>query len=150
MPSTVDNAPNTVSEAIALGIPLIAGRTGGTGELIDAEQRDDHMFGALPTSRCCRCRSSGSSPAPDARPLAELLRKRLTTPVEQARTLLSDAAADAAYDRWQLEPSRPPTGPPSRAPRRRPPRPTTPRQRCRRLAVCVLVDGDEAACSRPS
>ena len=35
MPSTVDNSPNTVSEVLSLRIPMIASRSGGTGELID-------------------------------------------------------------------------------------------------------------------
>jgi O-antigen biosynthesis protein len=35
MPSTVDNSPNTVSEALSLRIPVITSRSGGTGELID-------------------------------------------------------------------------------------------------------------------
>jgi glycosyltransferase involved in cell wall biosynthesis len=34
MPSLLDNTPNTVMEALALGIPFIASRAGGTAELI--------------------------------------------------------------------------------------------------------------------
>jgi len=35
IPSLADNSPNTVYEALALGIPFLASRVGGTAELID-------------------------------------------------------------------------------------------------------------------
>jgi glycosyltransferase involved in cell wall biosynthesis len=40
MPSTMDNSPNTVYEALGLGIPFLASRAGGTGELVHAEYAD--------------------------------------------------------------------------------------------------------------
>ena len=44
IPSLADNSPNTVYEALALRIPLIASRVGGTAELIDAARpRPDHV-----------------------------------------------------------------------------------------------------------
>ncbi|MDW5593660.1 glycosyltransferase [Conexibacter stalactiti] len=98
MPSLVDNAPNTVSEAIALGVPFVAAQSGGSGELIDARQRDDHMFAAagppLPVPL------TAPTVAVDPAPLAELLAHRLTTPVAPARPPATTAAVDAAYDRW--------------------------------------------------
>jgi O-antigen biosynthesis protein len=133
MPSLVDNAPNTVSEAVALGIPLVAGRAGGTGELVDAERRDDHTFGdargtLLPPSL------QAAVPAVEARPLAELLRRRLTTHVVPATPPVEPAAVDAAYDRWH------------RAVRRDRQQRTTPGAAAGTelpsLAVCVLFDGD--------
>lgn len=137
MPSTVDNAPNTVSEAIALGIPLVAGRTGGTGELVAAEQRDDHMFGPPPGEPLLPLPLS-RTPAPvDAAPLADLLHRRLTTRVEPARAAGPSDAVDAAYDRWH------------RAVRRandvRTAAPAVSEANAGRttLAVCLLFDGDE-------
>lgn len=100
MPSLVDNAPNTVSEAVALGIPFVAGRAGGTGELVAGEQRDDHMFGPA-GSGPLEPRGLAEETVPvDPRPLAELLRRRLAHRVEPARPPFAPAAVDAAYDRW--------------------------------------------------
>lgn len=130
MPSTVDNAPNTVSEAISLGIPFVASRIGGTGELVDALQRDDHMFGA------CAALQPAPLTAPatfvDPAPLAELLARRLSRPVAPARPAATTAAVDAAYDRWH------------RAARRRASTdaPAGGELALPGLAVCLLFDGD--------
>jgi glycosyltransferase involved in cell wall biosynthesis len=134
MPSTVDNAPNTVSEAIALGIPFVAGAAGGTGELIAAEQRDAHMFGAS-TATLQPVPLAVPAPAGDADRLARLLRRRLTTRVEPARPPCAPEAVDEAYDRWHRAVARaadaaaaqvaPATAPPSLP-----------------AAVCLLFDGD--------
>ena len=40
MPSTTDNSPNTVYEALGLGVPFLAARTGGTAELVHPEDVD--------------------------------------------------------------------------------------------------------------
>ncbi|MDO8210002.1 glycosyltransferase family 4 protein [Conexibacter sp. CPCC 206217] len=100
MPSTVDNAPNTVSEAIALGVPFVAARAGGTGELIAAEQRDDHMFGATGDGPPLPVPLTQPTPMVDPAPLAALLLRRLTTAVTPARPPATLEAVDAAYDRW--------------------------------------------------
>ncbi|MBV9838063.1 MAG: glycosyltransferase [Solirubrobacterales bacterium] len=47
MPSTVDNSPNTVSEALSLRIPIVASRSGGTGELIEPLDLADTTFPGL-------------------------------------------------------------------------------------------------------
>lgn len=130
MPSTVDNAPNTVSEAIALGVPLIAGHAGGTGELVAAEQRDDHMFGSGDALEPHALHAVVS--ATDARPLAELLEKRLSEAVLAAAPAVEPTAVDAAYDRWHRAVRRAREGQASVRPQR-----TLPS-----LAVCVLFDGD--------
>jgi glycosyltransferase involved in cell wall biosynthesis len=44
MASPVDNSPCTVYEALALGIPFLAARTGGIPELIDPADQDDVLF----------------------------------------------------------------------------------------------------------
>jgi glycosyltransferase involved in cell wall biosynthesis len=44
MASPVDNSPCTVYEALTLGIPFLAARTGGIPELIDAADQDDVLF----------------------------------------------------------------------------------------------------------
>ncbi|MGN6189348.1 MAG: glycosyltransferase [Conexibacter sp.] len=135
MPSLVDNAPNTVSEAVALGIPLVAGRTGGTGELVAAEQRDEHMFGDREEGPLRPLPLDALVLPADAQPLAELLRRRLTTPVAPARPPVDPVAVDDAYDRWhravrRARGARPAAPAPAAA--------TTPS-----LAACVLFDGDE-------
>jgi glycosyltransferase involved in cell wall biosynthesis len=133
MPSLVDNAPNTVSEAIALGIPLIASRYGGTGELIAAEQRDDHTFAALPGPAVLPVPLTRPARPTDARPLAELLLRRLTTAFVPARPPVDPAAVDAAYDKWH------------RAVRgaREDARSSAAAHTLPTLAACVLFDGDE-------
>ncbi|ADB53887.1 glycosyltransferase [Conexibacter woesei] len=135
MPSTVDNAPNTVSEAIALGIPLVAGRTGGTGELVAAEQRDDHMFGAPDDTVLLPLPLTSAPPAPEAGPLAELLLRRLTRTVEPARPASTSAAVDAAYDRWHraVRHANDTGAGTDRGAQELP-----------ALAVCILFDGDDA------
>lgn len=135
MPSTVDNAPNTVSEAIALGIPLIAGRAGGTGELIAAEQRDDHMFGAAGDTAFLPSTLSSAPPAPDASPLAELLLRRLTTHVQPARPAAARTAVDAAYDRWHRAVRQANDAAANGGTDGEAERPT--------LTACVLFDGDD-------
>lgn len=140
MPSTVDNAPNTVSEAVALGIPLVAGRTGGTGELVAAELRDDHMFGAPPGGPLLPLPLDQAAAAPDPQPLAELLRRRLTTPVEPARTPAESDAVDEAYDRWHRAVAAANRAAGASAV-------DTPAAALPSLAVCVLHDGDEALLS---
>jgi glycosyltransferase involved in cell wall biosynthesis len=136
MPSTVDNAPNTVTEAVALGIPLVGGGTGGTGELVAAEQRDDHMFAAAPSGPLAPLRLDRPVPPPAAAPLAELLRKRLTTPVEPARTPAASDAVDDAYDRWHRAVAQ--------ANRALQPADAAAGAALPSLAVCLLHDGDAA------
>lgn len=136
MPSLVDNAPNTVSEAVALGIPLVAGRTGGTGELVAAEQRDDHMFGDDASDLLQPLPLTASVPAPDPQPLAELLRRRLTTAVEPARAPAASAAVDDAYDRWHRAVGR--AADASRDGE------DAPEDALPTLSACVLYEGDEA------
>jgi len=133
MPSLVDNAPNTVSEAIALGIPLVASRTGGTGELLAAEQRDEHTFDALAGASVLPVSLAQPAPTVDGRPLAELLRRRLAAAVAPARPPVDPAAVDAAYDRWH------------RAVRgaRETAAPSAAVDALPSLAACVLFDGDE-------
>jgi len=132
MPSLVDNAPNTVSEVVALGIPFVAAASGGTGELVSAAQRDNHMFGAsrpgtLPPPL------SHPTPAIDAKPLAELLRRRLAAPVPHAEAPADADAVDAAYDRWHRAVRRERSA--AREQREARPLPE--------LAACVLFAGDE-------
>ena len=137
MPSTVDNAPNTVSEAVALGVPLVAARSGGTGELIAAVQRDEHTFGSadpllpVPLDR--------PAPAIDPAPLAELLRRQLTVPTAAARAPVSADAVERAYDRWHRAQARA-AGADRLAAGRSASAPS--------LAVCLLFDGDEQTLER--
>ncbi len=44
MPSPLDNSPCTVYEALACGLPFLAARTGGIGELIHEDDKDRVLF----------------------------------------------------------------------------------------------------------
>ena len=136
MPSLVDNAPNAVSEAVALGVPLIAGRAGGTGELVAATQRDDHTFaGSTSPTGVLPVPLHEAMPSVDPRPLAELLRSRLMVPVAPAEPPVDPTAVEAAYDRWHRA---------VRRTRENGGAATTPEAGVLpSLAACVLFDGDE-------
>jgi len=54
MPSPADNSPCTVYEALALGIPFIAARTGGIPELIDPADRQAVLFDYTPEALSAR------------------------------------------------------------------------------------------------
>ncbi|WP_407525577.1 glycosyltransferase [Methylobacterium oryzisoli] len=43
MPSLIENSPCTVGECLTLGVPFIAGRVGGTGELLHADSLADAL-----------------------------------------------------------------------------------------------------------
>jgi glycosyltransferase involved in cell wall biosynthesis len=43
MPSLIENSPCTVGECFTLGVPFIAGRVGGTGELLRADSVEDAL-----------------------------------------------------------------------------------------------------------
>ncbi|MDR9371106.1 glycosyltransferase, partial [Conexibacter sp. JD483] len=136
MPSTVDNAPNTVSEAVALAIPIAAGRSGGTGELVAATDRDAHMFGDDSGALLPLPLGEPTAPA-DPRPLAELLRRRLATVVERPQPPFAPAAVEAAYDRWHRAVAR--ANDAAAAP--------ADADAAASLTVCLLFDGDHGLLS---
>ncbi len=134
MPSLVDNAPNTVSEAVALGIPLIASRAGGTGELIRADRRDDHTFGDRDDCRVRPLPLDREASPVDPRPLADLLRNRLATRVGPADPTVPAAVVDSAYDRWHRAAAAAATAAPVAS---APPAAALPS-----LAICLVHEGD--------
>ena len=82
MPSTVDNSPNTVSEALSLGVPFVCSRSGGTGELIDPRDLLSVTFPGLANDgEVVPLLSARTPPGIDARALFERIRAELTHPV---------------------------------------------------------------------
>ena len=82
MPSTVDNSPNTVSEALSLGVPFVCSRSGGTGELIDPRDLLSATFPGLTTDgEVVPLLSARTQPAVDAGALFERIQAELTDPV---------------------------------------------------------------------
>ncbi len=79
MPSLEDNSPNTVYECLERGIPFIASRVGGIGELVASEDRVRVLF----------------EPTPEG--IAEALRRVLSADaLEPARPAFDDATSPAA------------------------------------------------------
>ncbi|MEA2342466.1 MAG: hypothetical protein QOF63_635, partial [Thermoanaerobaculia bacterium] len=68
MASPVDNSPCTVYEALALGIPFLAARTGGIPELIDAADQDAVLFNHSTESLASALRKTLDHGARIARP----------------------------------------------------------------------------------
>jgi O-antigen biosynthesis protein len=101
MPSLADNTPNTVMEAIALRIPFIASRAGGTGELINP----------FDLERCTFNAAGGA--ATGARSLARALRNAVeATEFRPARPAVDASRNEAAHVSWHgaLGGKRPPRG----------------------------------------
>jgi O-antigen biosynthesis protein len=87
MPSLADNTPNTVMEALALGIPFIASRVGGTAELI-------HL------TDLARCTFDPSGPDAD-RSLAAALREAVeATEFRPARPAVEPAENERVHVGW--------------------------------------------------
>lgn len=101
MPSTVDNSPNTIAEAISLGIPLLAATTGGTAELIDVDDLPavgfdpfDGETGVYPVTH------DTTPPLPAADALADAIVAALTAPPHSARAAIDPARNRRAHVDW--------------------------------------------------
>jgi O-antigen biosynthesis protein len=82
MPSTVDNSPNTVSEALSLGISFVCSRSGGTGELIDPRDLLSATFPGLATDgEVVPLLSALTQPPIDAGALFKRIQAELAHPV---------------------------------------------------------------------
>ena len=100
-PSLVDNLPNTVLEAVSLGIPFVASAVGGTAELIDPLDHGTHTFDA-------RIAPSQLDPLPPDQPRSRLdagvLADRLAAVLDEApapaRPGVDAGANEAAHVRW--------------------------------------------------
>lgn len=72
MPSLIDNSPNTVLEAVALGLPLIVSASGGAGELIHIDDLDRCTFDGWTTSDAAHPIDHAAEVPPfDHHPIAE-------------------------------------------------------------------------------
>ncbi|MCU1676200.1 MAG: hypothetical protein JWM93_958 [Frankiales bacterium] len=101
MPSLVDNSPNTVYEALALGVPFIASRAGGTGELIAAEDLDRVTFAAWPAGDAIEpFAADAEPPAFDVAELAEKLHAALSTPAVPARRAVDGFENEQTHAQW--------------------------------------------------
>ena len=82
MPSTVDNSPNTVSEALSLRVPFVTSRSGGTGELIDPRDLPRATFpGLQPHTGVAPSPAHLTSPEMSAQALHERIRAALEAPL---------------------------------------------------------------------
>ena len=99
MPSLVDNSPNTVSEAIALGVPFIASRSGGTAELIAADDLATATFDGWRASTTLEPPTFADAEAPfDAHALAAALRAKAVAPSVRTAPAVDAVACDRVYD----------------------------------------------------
>jgi glycosyltransferase involved in cell wall biosynthesis len=93
IPSLADNSPNTVYEALALGIPFLASRVGGTAELIDTRDLGWATF----DPEADRPQFSARGTAALADRLAEALRART---LEVPRAAVAADACRNAHVYW--------------------------------------------------
>jgi len=119
IPSLVDNSPNTVSEAIALGVPFVASRSGGTAELIAPRDRAAATFDGRGAAAALEPPTFSDAEHPfDARSLAVALRAKAADPSTRASPAVDADACDRAYDAWHRAiAARPPTARPPAAER---------------------------------
>ncbi len=102
MPSLVDNSPNTVYEVLALGLPFIASRSGGTGELIAVEDLERCTFAGW------REEESHLEPVPDdvapsrfdTEALVNSLRRALSDGVGSLRPAIDPDLNEQCHVRW--------------------------------------------------
>jgi glycosyltransferase involved in cell wall biosynthesis len=101
MPSLVDNSPNTVYEAIALGVPMIVSRSGGTAELIAVEDLERCSFAGRPGDDMLEpAQFNGSTPRHDGESLSQTLRKTLEQRFVGVRPAIDREANDACHADW--------------------------------------------------
>lgn len=101
VPSLVDNSPNTVYETLALGVPVVIGGDGGTGELVAPEDRDRHTFSFQPVNGPLAPAPAGHPvPAPDPRGLASALRDTLHAAAPPPRFAVDPAVNERAHVVW--------------------------------------------------
>jgi glycosyltransferase involved in cell wall biosynthesis len=101
MPSLVDNSPNTVYEAMALGIPMIVSRSGGTAELITLEDLERCSFaGQLGGDLLEPAPFDRSTPTRDHQSLSETLCKALEQQFVSVRPAVDRDANDACHVDW--------------------------------------------------
>ncbi|MCW3068940.1 MAG: hypothetical protein JWL67_1565 [Solirubrobacterales bacterium] len=101
MPSLVDNSPNTVYESIALGIPMIVSRSGGTRELIAVEDLERSSYAGEPEDDLL---GPSSSEPPTSRlnheSLSSTIRKALEHPSGAVRRAVDRDKNDDCHMAW--------------------------------------------------
>ncbi|HST42613.1 MAG TPA: glycosyltransferase, partial [Conexibacter sp.] len=101
LPSLVDNSPNTVIETIALGVPFVASRSGGIGELIAVDDLATTTFDGWGDARALEPATFSDVQDPfDVTGLAVALRAKAAAPPAAVAPAIGDDACDRAYDRW--------------------------------------------------
>jgi len=101
IPSLVDNSPNTVIEAVALGVPFVASRSGGTAELIAVADLADSTFDGWSAVATLEPPTFADAQAPfDVDALAAALRAKVSAAAASVAPAVSDAACDRVYDAW--------------------------------------------------
>lgn len=123
IPSLVDNSPNTVIEVLALGVPFVASRSGGTAELIAPTDLAKSTFDGWASVSTLEPAAADAIQEPfDASALARALRAKAADHGEAVAPAVDDAACDALYDRWhraiagrRRTPPAPPSTPPLEA-----------------------------------
>lgn len=100
-PSLVDNAPNTVSEVIALGIPFVASRSGGTAELIRTEDLARSTFDGWRAAETLEPPTLADAEERfDACGLADALRTASDGAHVPPAPAVDDGCCDVSYDLW--------------------------------------------------
>lgn len=102
MPSSMDNSPNTVYEAIGLGIPFLASRGGGTAALVhpDDYERVTYNPNDLDEREVDPGDPSTSRPRHTGRMLAPRLTRALTETPRPARFAVDQKANREAHLSW--------------------------------------------------
>lgn len=101
IPSLVDNSPNTVIETVALGVPFVVSRSGGTGELIAVSDLASSSFDGWRGARGLEPPAFSDAREPfDAEALAAALRAKASETAAAVSPSVDDAACDSAYDLW--------------------------------------------------
>ena len=101
MPSLVDNSPNTVYETLALRIPIVVSRSGGTAELIAPEDLERCTFSGWPDGDDVPPSPADAVPVSfDDAALADVLRAALAAPPAPATPAVDPAANEAAHVAW--------------------------------------------------
>lgn len=108
MPSLVDNSPNTVYEALGLGLPIVVSRAGGTAELIAPDDLARCTFDGRSVDDLLDPPSADVSPRRfDPTPLAAALRRAVAVPPRPAARAVEAEANDAAHVGWNSALPRP-------------------------------------------
>jgi glycosyltransferase involved in cell wall biosynthesis len=102
MASLMDNSPNTVYEAIGLGISFLASRAGGTGELVHPDDFEQVTYDPCdPLEREIAPGDPGSTrPRQTGTVLARRIREALGSPKHRARYAVDPAANRATHMMW--------------------------------------------------